>query len=101
MPRLKTFTMDFDAVGYKKEQAEKVVDFPTRAWRVPLGPREDGTTYPSAEGNLVEKASWRGMPVHMPVTCPTCARYFLSCECGRSRDRKFLLQNELGPRINA
>jgi hypothetical protein len=99
MPRLQTFTMDFDAVEYRKEEVEDIVDFATRAWRFPLGPREDGKTYLSAEGNPVEKTSWRGMPAHMPVTCATCTRYFPRCQCPWSRDRKFLLQNGLGPRI--
>src|SRR5690606_23217030 len=40
----------------------EMVRLTSNTWRFPLGPRPDGFTYVSAQGNPVRKMSWRGPP---------------------------------------
>lgn len=71
LPSLRSVTMDFDADGEQREAMGKVVEWAARVWRFPLGPRPDGFTYLSAQGNPVEKTSWRGPPC-FPRECGEC-----------------------------
>ncbi|SPN99054.1 uncharacterized protein DNG_02093 [Cephalotrichum gorgonifer] len=62
LPRLKTLIMDFDTDPSGVSDMRELAEWASRVWRFPLGPRPDGFTYLSVQGNPVEKMSWRGTP---------------------------------------
>ena len=108
LPNLKSLVMDFDATDNIRADMETLVEWAVRTWRFPLGPnRPDGMHYLSTEGNPVQKTSWRGLPAHWPVSCPSDDGSFhddgeyvhTRRGCGSCRRRSLLTEHGHGPRM--
>ncbi|CAI4215693.1 unnamed protein product [Parascedosporium putredinis] len=55
MPNLKVLTVDLEISEDERAEMEIIADWAARTWRFPLGPRADGCTYLSTQGNPVQR----------------------------------------------
>lgn len=68
LPNLKRVTIDFDEYPDERQSMGKLVEWASRVWLIPLGPRRDHFMYLSARGNPVRKTSWRAPIYCRPLT---------------------------------
>ncbi|KAJ1331593.1 hypothetical protein MN608_05053 [Microdochium nivale] len=121
MTNLKTLTMDFETAEDKKEELDRIVEWSIK-WRFPLAPSlsqpsgqhnvapgGEGITsgehnfrrYLSAEGQPVEKMSWRGTRGYWSMRCAACpqGQRMANEACPGCQERQRLEIHGLGPRL--
>ena len=103
MPKLETLAIELETAEHQKCELEPIVEWAARTWRFPLGPkRKDNCTYLSAQGNPVEKMSWRGTSAQWPDRCPSCRSYWVyhqQDECPSCQRFNLLRRKKVGPRL--
>ncbi|KAL8366608.1 hypothetical protein RB595_010460 [Gaeumannomyces hyphopodioides] len=70
LPELRTLTIDFDIDQYRRKKMDAIVEWAARVWQLPLNPNiNGGYHYLSADGNPIEKMTWRGSYIHRACPC--------------------------------
>lgn len=100
--RLRTFTLVIDALEEFKDAMEQHVQWASRTWQLPLNPNNNGGyQYLSADGNPIQRTSWRGPNIYWLKHCVKCDVEIRlpNSECEEHTRIETLFRKGLGPRI--
>ncbi|KAL8359078.1 hypothetical protein RB598_007781 [Gaeumannomyces tritici] len=94
LPELRTLIIDFDIDQHHREEMGTIVEWAARVWQLPLNPKTNGGYhYLSADGNPIEKITWRGSFIHS-VCCPRGCK-FADCSTLEWKDKQKIVDRQM------
>ncbi|TLD20333.1 hypothetical protein PspLS_08609 [Pyricularia sp. CBS 133598] len=102
-PSIETLTMNFHCTETQRAHFEAIIEYVVDTWRFPLNPLHAGYHYLSAEGNAVDKMSWRGQMGHWERSCLECGKPAIRIDeegwCATHAASREKVSRIIGPRM--